>query len=70
MSISSRPSYTAHKYRITLSLATALVHTRHPNETIAFWIGQICINQNDSQEKSEQALLMGQIYSRAEQVLI
>ncbi|KAH9212055.1 heterokaryon incompatibility protein-domain-containing protein [Leptodontidium sp. 2 PMI_412] len=59
-----------HKFFITPSLATALEHIRHPNETVTLWIDQICINQLDFQEKSKQIPLMSQIYSQAEKVLI
>lgn len=34
------------------------------------WIDQLCVNQEDLEERSTQVLLMGQIYSRAEQVYI
>ena len=33
------------------------------------WVDQICINQQDSSEKSHQVLLMSQIYSQAKQVI-
>lgn len=34
------------------------------------WIDALCINQNDSREKSEQVRLMGEIYSKAETVAV
>lgn len=34
-----------------------------------FWVDQICINQEDTAEKSRQVSLMGQIYSRADRVV-
>ncbi|KAG9233390.1 heterokaryon incompatibility protein [Amylocarpus encephaloides] len=55
---------------ITPSLATALQHLRHPTEHVILWIDQICISQDDHEEKSNQVPLMSQIYSRATQVLI
>jgi hypothetical protein len=57
-------------FQITSSLFTALRHLRHPTKTIALWIDQICINQNDPEEKSQQVPLMAQIYSGAEEVLV
>ncbi|KAM6506532.1 hypothetical protein FSOLCH5_013507 [Fusarium solani] len=55
---------------ITESLDTALRHLRRRRETITLWIDQICINQADNGEKSEQVGMMGSIYSRAKQVLV
>jgi hypothetical protein len=55
---------------ITPSLEIALQHLRHPSESTTVWIDQICINQNDFQEKSEQVNLMCQIYSQADEVLV
>jgi len=54
---------------ITESLDTALRSIRSQTEMITLWIDQICINQNDNAEKSEQVLLMGSLYQRADQVL-
>ncbi|KAJ4179443.1 hypothetical protein NW755_012528 [Fusarium falciforme] len=55
---------------VTESLDTALRYLRRRREAITLWIDQICINQADNSEKSEQVGLMGSIYSRAEQVLV
>ncbi|KAK3953301.1 heterokaryon incompatibility protein-domain-containing protein, partial [Pseudoneurospora amorphoporcata] len=61
---------------ITSSLTTALRHLRSlptidPDAIpIIIWIDQICINQLDNNEKSHQVQLMGQIYSRAMEVLV
>ncbi|KAM0417194.1 hypothetical protein ACHAPT_012831 [Fusarium lateritium] len=54
---------------VTESLDTALRYLRRRREAITLWIDQICINQADNGERSEQVGLMGSIYSRAEQVL-
>lgn len=35
----------------------------------AFWVDQICINQEDEHEKSSQVAMMSQIYSHATQVI-
>ncbi|KAH8656082.1 heterokaryon incompatibility protein-domain-containing protein [Tricladium varicosporioides] len=55
---------------ITPSLEIALQHLRHPSESTRVWIDQICINQDDNQEKGEQVSLMCEIYSNAEEVLV
>ncbi|KAI1869242.1 uncharacterized protein JN550_005872 [Neoarthrinium moseri] len=56
--------------RITPSLDTALRYVATQQETLYLWVDQICINQEDSAEKSDQVLLMTDIYSKAEQVLV
>ena len=55
---------------ITESLDSAIRHLRHSAEPIVIWIDQICINQSDDYEKSDQVKMMARIYSKAEQVLI
>ena len=55
---------------ITASLDSALRHLRHKEETVMLWIDQICINQGDNHEKSEQVKMMPRIYSMAKQVLV
>jgi Heterokaryon incompatibility protein (HET) len=40
------------------------------NETRLLWIDSLCINQNDIQERNCQVGLMGEIYAKADQVLI
>jgi hypothetical protein len=56
--------------RITLSLAEALQHVRFANEERTLWIDQICINQNDLKERSEQVQMMSRIYQLAHRVLV
>lgn len=56
---------------ITLSLATALHHLRSDQvKTLKIWIDQICINQQDDAEKTEQVQLMDRIYRNAEEALV
>jgi len=55
---------------ITESLDSALRHLRQEREPVVIWIDQICINQNDNSEKSEQVKMMARIYSKAKQVVI
>lgn len=54
---------------VTKSCNDALRALRSRGGRVA-WIDQLCINQEDLEERSAQILLMGQIYSRAEQVYI
>ncbi|KAK4194085.1 heterokaryon incompatibility protein-domain-containing protein [Triangularia verruculosa] len=55
---------------ITSSLDCALRHFRElsAGSVRTLWIDQICINQADNEEKSQQVRIMGRIYSSAEQV--
>lgn len=39
--------------RITQSLDTAIRHLRHDGHSVMIWIDQICINQNDLEEKKD-----------------
>lgn len=50
---------------ITVSLETALRHFRRRDHTIVMWIDQICINQENNEEKKQQIPLMSRIYSHA-----
>ncbi|KAF7534136.1 hypothetical protein G7054_g6470 [Neopestalotiopsis clavispora] len=54
-----------HKLKITKSLATALKHFRQKDHSILLWVDQICINQEDGQEKVQQIPLMSSIYRYA-----
>lgn len=55
---------------ITESLNTALLSLRKADKITTLWIDQICINQADNDEKGEQVVMMGSIYSAAKQVLV
>ncbi|KAG4427692.1 hypothetical protein IFR05_016824 [Cadophora sp. M221] len=50
---------------ITESLHSALVRLRRMTKSRLIWTDALCINQNDNIEKSQQILLMPQIYSLA-----
>ncbi|ETS85344.1 hypothetical protein PFICI_03369 [Pestalotiopsis fici W106-1] len=52
------------------SLHDALSDLRHPTRRRRLWVDGLCINQADEAEKGQQVKLMGDIYSRARQVLI
>lgn len=55
---------------ITKSLWLALKRLRSHGEPRTLWIDQISINQDDLDERAAQVSLMGEIYTRTEQVLI
>jgi hypothetical protein len=55
---------------LSFTLSTLFDSLRKNNRSFTLWIDAICINQNDTVEKSSQVRLMGQIYSCAEQVLL
>ncbi|OPB36197.1 hypothetical protein A0O28_0109730 [Trichoderma guizhouense] len=52
------------------NLYDALERLRLPDEERVLWIDALCINQADNQEKTQQVRLMGEIYSKAQRVLI
>lgn len=52
------------------NLYECLVHLRHGNEQRELWVDALCINQADPDERSEQVLRMGDLYSKAERVII
>lgn len=56
--------------QITFNLWEALRGIRSNSEAMALWIDAICINQNDTAEKTDQLKLMSFIYKGAQQVLI
>ena len=52
-------------FRTTQNLYNALQYLRKTDTSVYLWIDQICINQNDLQEKAQQVHLMSKIYQRA-----
>ncbi|KAI1422520.1 heterokaryon incompatibility protein-domain-containing protein [Xylaria sp. FL1777] len=59
-----------HDIEVTSNLHSALKDLRYTDKPRCLWVDAVCINQADLQEKSQQILLMGLIYSRARRVLI
>lgn len=55
---------------LTPSIADALRRVRLPDTTRAVWADQICVNQKDKSERSQQVKLMGSLYRSAERVLV
>jgi Heterokaryon incompatibility protein (HET) len=52
-------------FKTTVNLDLALRYLRRTDVSVMLWVDQICINQEDVNEKTQQVLLMGQIYQRA-----
>lgn len=57
-------------FGITHNLATALRYLRRKEREVTFWIDAICINQENTDERTQQVALMTNIYQRARQVQI
>jgi hypothetical protein len=55
---------------ITRNLDDALRRFRYEYRTRLLWTDSLCINQDSTEEKSHQVAIMGEIYSRADCVLI
>lgn len=55
---------------ITQNLHSALKQLRLVEHPRMIWIDQLCINQDDIQERNSQVLLMCRIYRRAQGVVI
>ncbi|KAK1637842.1 heterokaryon incompatibility protein-domain-containing protein [Colletotrichum phormii] len=59
-----------HVKNITKSLAVALRAFRQEDRSVVMWIDQICINQDDNEEKAQQIPLMSRIYQNAMNTII
>ncbi|KAI1656085.1 heterokaryon incompatibility protein-domain-containing protein [Daldinia decipiens] len=55
---------------ITTNLAAVLRRVRLSDKIRTVWVDQLCINQQDEEEKAKQVSLMGRIYSTTSQCLI
>ena len=55
---------------ISQNLADALCHFRSGSHPIELWADQLCINQNDADERNQQVRLMARIYRQALRVRI
>lgn len=49
----------------TVNLDIALRSLRHADVALMLWVDQICINQDDLEEKTQQVLLMSRIFEHA-----
>ena len=54
----------------TPQLVMALTRLRLPSKSRLLWIDQLCIDQDDEDEKAPQIQLMGEIYQKAQRVII
>lgn len=54
---------------VTKTLLNALQYLRLPGDERYLWIDQICIDQNDTEERGSQVRLMRYIYSEASRVV-
>jgi hypothetical protein len=59
-----------HDWHVTPSLAAALRHLRSETESLTLWIDQLCINQEDDEERNIQVGFMRDIYAGANRVLV
>lgn len=50
---------------ITRSLESALRHLRQEDRAVVLWVDQICIDQENNEEKAQQVPLMSRIYEHA-----
>jgi hypothetical protein len=57
-------------FPVTKNCEAALRRVRREGSRRVVWIDSICIDQDDSQERTNQVQLMAQIYTRADAVLI
>ncbi|KAM0141445.1 hypothetical protein ACHAP3_002309 [Botrytis cinerea] len=58
------------RIKVTFNLHMALTHLRSQEEDQIFWIDALCINQENFHEKIHQIRHMGDIYKKAEKVVI
>lgn len=59
-----------YRFPVTKNLLKALQNLRKPTTDIRIWIDQICINQDDPQERGHQVSIMKHIFSRAKEVIV
>jgi len=57
-------------FRITTNLKAALTRFRLPDRTRMLWADAICIDQQNTSERSSQVQIMGRVYSECERVLV
>ncbi|KAJ5798420.1 heterokaryon incompatibility protein-domain-containing protein [Penicillium pulvis] len=58
-----------HEFLVTQNLAVALQHLRLADSVRTVWADAICINQLDYAEKSQQVMMIGDIYRLARRVI-
>jgi hypothetical protein len=65
-----QPNGVTKSMQVTSSLYGALLHLRKPDTARILWVDAICINQDDLKECGDQVGMMGEIYSRAKDVIV
>jgi hypothetical protein len=55
---------------VTASLATALRKLRYTDRPRVIWVDQICINQKNLVERSQQVVHMNSIYTKASKIIV
>nr|POE74659.1 heterokaryon incompatibility protein 6, or allele [Quercus suber] len=59
-----------YRFPVTENLLKALRSLRRPKTNLLIWIDQICINQDDLPERSQQVEIMKSIFSQAKEVIV
>ncbi|KAI8942841.1 hypothetical protein NX059_000881 [Plenodomus lindquistii] len=57
-------------FHATFNLESALRHLRAQLEDVLLWIDALCIDQGNTQERTHQVKLMGNIYAQCQSVLV
>ena len=57
-------------FEVTTNLFSSFYYLRRQGETRAFWIDSICIDQDDTDERSSQVQLMRDIYKSARRAVV
>lgn len=58
------------RYSVGKNVYECLAHLRRATTERKLWVDTLCINQADPRERSDQVLLMGDLYKKAEQVVV
>lgn len=58
------------RLEVPLNLAHALIRFRHKTESCLLWADAVCINQNNITERGHQMQMMGDVFRKAERVLV
>ena len=66
--LQSNSSLTKYNRRIQSNLATALRYLRDKHGTMTIWADELCIDDTNAEEKTQQIALMSTLYTRATRV--